>query len=77
MTEWTTSFFVSGFLPTDSATLLPKIPIPIPIPKNANPNIVPMALIVADNILSILTPPNDSYTLYITVNQPLPHCNLC
>ena len=34
ITECTTSFLVSGFLPTASATLLPRIPTPIPSPKN-------------------------------------------
>jgi hypothetical protein len=47
------SLFVSGFLPTDSATFDPIIPSPIPIPKKANPNIVPIAVIVDDNIDSI------------------------
>ena len=50
--EWTTSFFVSGFLPTASATLPPSNPIPKPNPKKASPTITPIAIADADKILS-------------------------
>ena len=55
--ECTTSFFVSGFLPTASATLPPNKPIPRPSPRKASPTIIPIASAVADKILSINTPP--------------------
>ena len=55
ITERTISFLVSGFLPTASATFEPNIPSPIPIPRKANPSIVPIADIVDDKIVSIIT----------------------
>ena len=53
ITECTTSFLVSGFLPTASATLPPSIPTPIPRPKNANPIIIPIQIAVAASTVSI------------------------
>ena len=59
--ECTTSFLVSGFLPTASATLPPRRPIPSPNPKKASPTITPIATAVADKILSIY---NSSFYIF-------------
>ena len=53
ITEETTTFLVSGFLPTASATREAIIPIPIPSPKKARPNIVPILVATAACTVSI------------------------